>query len=229
MQRVRELENEISSGKLPPSSQPNQSESSPTAWRPREAADEVSNETRLSSAVDEVGSLMWKLRIGNNGDTSFVGPSSNFHFISAAQEPNSYGQPQHCQEIAPAELLPLEICLGDRVLQQDLLKIFEIVINPDNQFVESSFFRNPFDYSTETRQDRILLQSSILALSACFSTREDANKVGNTFSHHAESLVQQCCRTSPSLMVVQALAILCWRDLTLDNDNMAWMYNCELP
>jgi len=40
-------------------------------------------------------------------------------------------------------------------------------------------------------------------------------------------MLQQCCRTYPGTIVVEALLILGWRELTLDNDNMAWMYNCK--
>jgi hypothetical protein len=100
LQRVKELENVTASIQLTRSRVPDPSRfttiSSDQALPPGVPSDE----TRLSSAIDEVGSLMWKLRIGSNGDTSFVGPSSNFHFISAAQEPKAFSQLQNHQETA---------------------------------------------------------------------------------------------------------------------------------
>ncbi|KAK6598076.1 fungal specific transcription factor domain-containing protein [Botrytis cinerea] len=203
------------------------STSSPT----RPGMDELSGapsdqETRSASAVDEVGNMMWKLKINSNGDTSFVGPSSNFQFISAAQETRSDDQLQSSPMITASDMLSSDECLADKVLQQELFDVFNSVVNPSNQFLDASFLDNFNIHSTEVKLDEILLRNAMFALAACFSARENATHIGDIFYKSAENIVQQCCRSFPSLLAVRALAMLCWRDLTLDNENTAWMYNC---
>ncbi|KAK8903716.1 hypothetical protein ACHAPF_006384 [Botrytis cinerea] len=226
LQRVKELENGASSG-ISKRNVNLGSTSSPT----RPGMDELSGapsdqETRSASAVDEVGNMMWKLKINSNGDTSFVGPSSNFQFISAAQETRSDDQLQSSPMITASDMLSSDECLADKVLQQELFDVFNSVVNPSNQFLDASFLDNFNIHSTEVKLDEILLRNAMFALAACFSARENATHIGDIFYKSAENIVQQCCRSFPSLLAVRALAMLCWRDLTLDNENTAWMYNC---
>ncbi|KAI1523332.1 C6 transcription factor, partial [Pyrenophora tritici-repentis] len=55
---------------------------------------------------------------------------------------------------------------------------------------------------------------------------ESTIDIGKVFATQAEKILQQCYRAYPGVVVVETLLILGWRELTLDNDNMAWMYNC---
>ncbi|THV50302.1 hypothetical protein BGAL_0156g00100 [Botrytis galanthina] len=226
LQRVKELENEAFSG----NSMRNATLGS-TSSSTRPGVDGLSGalsdqETRSASAVDEVGNLMWKLKIDSKGDTSFIGPSSNLHFISAAQESRSDSQLRNNPIITASDMPSLDQCLADQALRQELFDVFKSVVNPNNQFLDS-FSLNNFDVLPAGADlDEILLRTAMFALATCFSARENATHIGDMFYKSAENIVQQCCRSCPSLVTVRALAMLCWRDLTLDNENSAWMYNC---
>ncbi|CAD6447342.1 69b32dea-9892-4bed-b426-c5eedf54550c [Sclerotinia trifoliorum] len=226
-QRVKELENGASSNMGTRDATMESIHITPTNSVGGESSGIASDrETRLASAIDEVGNMMWKLKIDSNGGTSFIGPSSNLQFISTPQEPRSDTQLHNGQITMTAKMPSLDQCLVDFVLQQELLDIFTSVVNPDNQFLESSFLDRYIFHNTETKLDEILLRTAMFALAACYSKRDNAAHISNIFYLHAGSLVQQCCQSCPSLLLIRALAMLCWRDLTLDNENMAWMYNC---
>ncbi|KAF7953305.1 hypothetical protein EAE96_006516 [Botrytis aclada] len=226
LQRIKELENEASSGISTHNATLELTSSSTRPGMGGLSGVPSDQETRSASAVDEVGNLMWKLKIDSNGDTSFIGPSSDFQFISAAKESRSNSQLQSNPTTTASEMPSLDQCLADKVLQQELFDVFNSVVNPNNQFLDSFFLNNFNVHSTGANLDEILLRTAMFALAACFSARENAAHIGDVFYKRAENIVQQCCRSCPSLVTVRALAMLCWRDLTLDNENTAWMYNC---
>ncbi|KAF5874857.1 putative c6 transcription factor protein [Botrytis fragariae] len=226
LQRVKELENEASSGISTRNATLGSTSSLTKPGMDGLSGASSDQETRSASAVDEVGNLMWKLKIDSNGDTSFIGPSSNFQFISAAQESRSDNQLQSNPIITASDMPLSDQCLADEALQQELFDVFNSVVNPSNQFLDPIFLNNFDVLSARANLDEILLRTAMFALAACFSARENATHIGDIFYKSAENIVQQCCRSCPSLITVRALSMLCWRDLTLDNENTAWMYNC---
>ncbi|KAF7874165.1 hypothetical protein EAF04_002837 [Stromatinia cepivora] len=212
-QRVKELENCASSNMFTRNATLESIHITPTTSAVGESSGVASDhETRLASAVDEVGNMMWKLKIDSNGDASFIGPSSNLQFGSTPPEPRSDTQLHTGQITMTSKMTSLGELLVDYVLQKELLDIFISAVNPDNQFLESSFLDEYIFHNIEAKLDEILLRTAMFALAACYSARDNATHISNIFYLHAEGLVQKCCRSCPSLLVVRALAILCWRD-----------------
>ncbi|KAI8687498.1 Zn(2)-C6 fungal-type domain-containing protein [Fusarium keratoplasticum] len=70
-----------------------------------------------------------------------------------------------------------------------------------------------------------ILTCTILAAGALFSDDSESKALGDKMADYAESVILQICRERPSVETVQAFSILCWRELGLDNENMAWMYD----
>jgi hypothetical protein len=114
--------------------------------------------------------------------------------------------------------------LRNPTIIKELRDLFVAYVNPFQQFVEVSTLSKPPNQSpADISLD--LLQSAICAAGACFADRSDLKEVGELFALHAESLALPCCQLFPNLIVIQALNILCWRDLSLEHENMAWLYN----
>ncbi|CCT70959.1 uncharacterized protein FFUJ_09014 [Fusarium fujikuroi IMI 58289] len=151
-----------------------------------------------SSAINDVSSMMWRMNI-HGGETSFVGPSGSFCFpVSGHIETQSTSH--EAQESV-----------------QVLLDLFRQHINSIHHFVSSQAIETL--KSPETL-DGELLQASVLAAASLFT-----NSQGQVYADRAEAIVMRCCQTVPNVVTIQALAILTWRELALENENNAWLYN----
>ncbi|XMA14885.1 hypothetical protein WAI453_007676 [Rhynchosporium graminicola] len=180
-------------------------------------------DTRLTFAVHEVGSLIWKLSIDKTGDASFTGPSGNFCF--------STSPPVKGKKLLAADKIDMSHRLSeysqDARLCRELFQTFEEFINPFHQFVQfPALVLKTFEHC---EMESVLLQSAIFAAGSRLLRRPDASQIGECFASNAEKLALKCCRDQPSLVVIQALTIMCWHELSLENENMAWMYNCPYP
>lgn len=155
-----------------------------------------------SSAINDVSSMMWRMNI-HGGETSFVGPSGSFCFpVSGHIETQSTSH--EAQESV-----------------QVLLDLFRQHINSVHHFVSPQAIETLIAPET---LDGELLQASVLAAASLFT-----NSQGQTYADQAEAIVMRCCRTIPNVVTIQALAILTWRELALENENNAWLYNCMYP
>jgi hypothetical protein len=178
---------------------------------------------RSTSAIDDVGSLMWKMSISDKGNTMFIGPSGNFCFTTTSNTANlKTREPQVSSSIVYNGLYATYI--QDEELKKELLELFMTSINTFHHFVYPVSIDVIFDVDDSIST---FLHCAILAAGSRLSRRENAKEVGDAFALHAESLALICCREDPCLIVAQALTIMCWRELSLENENMAWMYNCE--
>ncbi|KAH8892704.1 hypothetical protein GQ53DRAFT_718307 [Thozetella sp. PMI_491] len=185
------------------------------------------SETRLASAVDEIGSITWKLKFGTKGDTSFIGPSNNFHLSSSIWDADGSNGRRSLDAPDGSRAALFEQYRQDICLQQELVTIFSDHLNKQHFFVDPTTLETVTHYlDLKIASPASLLRGAILAAAACLAQRPDAYNIGIAFSFYAESIVQHCCRSHPCVAVLQALTILCWRDLTLDNEHMAWTYNC---
>ncbi|CZR40770.1 uncharacterized protein FPRO_10358 [Fusarium proliferatum ET1] len=151
-----------------------------------------------SSAINDVSSMMWRMNI-HGGETSFVGPSGSFCFpVSGHIETQSTSH--EAQESV-----------------QVLLDLFRQHINSVHHFVSPQAIET---LRAPETLDGELLQASVLAAASLFT-----NSQGQTYADQAEAIVMRCCRTIPNVVTIQALAILTWRELALENENNAWLYN----
>ncbi|RKL47029.1 hypothetical protein BFJ72_g2766 [Fusarium proliferatum] len=155
-----------------------------------------------SSAINDVSSMMWRMNI-HGGETSFVGPSGSFCFpVSGHIETQSTSH--EAQESV-----------------QVLLDLFRQHINSVHHFVSPQAIET---LRAPETLDGELLQASVLAAASLFT-----NSQGQMYADQAEAIVMRCCRTVPNVVTIQALAILTWRELALENENNAWLYNCMYP
>ncbi|EXM04554.1 hypothetical protein NOF04DRAFT_18514 [Fusarium oxysporum II5] len=154
-----------------------------------------------SSAIDDVSSMMWRMNIHGSGETSFLGPSGSFCFPVS-------GHGIETEAIRP-ELETKSV--------QALLDLFRQQINSVHHFVPPHVIETLKE--PQKTLDGELLQVSVLAAASLFVDS------GQTYADQADAIVMRCCRTIPNVATVQALAILTWRELALENENNAWLYN----
>ncbi|KAF5644494.1 Nudix hydrolase [Fusarium sp. NRRL 52700] len=163
-------------------------------------ASTVPEDDSQSSAINDVSSMMWRMNLHGSGETSFVGPSGSFCFPFSG----------HCIETQSTSPEAEESV-------QVLLDLFRQHINSVHHFVPTQAFET---LKAPESLDGELLQTSILAAASLFT-----NSQGQVYADRAEAIVMKCCRTMPNVVTVQALAILTWRELALENENNAWLYN----
>ncbi|KAF4634816.1 hypothetical protein G7Y89_g3285 [Cudoniella acicularis] len=177
-----------------------------------------------SSAVEEVSALVWRMNIGAVGEPTFTGPSGNFCFPTSPAA-SSMGPNSKPTEINTMSVLPdTTLYSQDSEMKQRLVDLFMEHINPFQQFVQSSTLFLVEFYPLED-QNLNLLYSAIFAAGACYAQGADAKQAGDVFAAHAESIALKSCRSSPSIIGVQALSILAWRELSQEHNNIAWIYN----
>lgn len=165
------------------------------------------------------------MSINESGGTSFIGPSGSFSFSTSASPITKRTEDQTpvLENSVNAEHLLMSY-LADSDLRKELFQLFSEFINPFHQFVEPSML--DFYAYDSNGPVTILVRYAILAAGSRLSKRQEADQIGDCFALHAESLALKCCRDYPSLIVIQVLTIMCGREISLENENMAWMYNC---
>ncbi|RDW59027.1 hypothetical protein BP5796_11951 [Coleophoma crateriformis] len=172
-------------------------------------------------AIDEMGAMMWKMNIGQSGEPSFTGPSGNFH-LSQASAPIT---DRRC-------LLPLRETghqttftelSQDLGMKQLLAELFILYFNPVHLFLQPGTMLSVEDYPHADPGLR-LLHTAIFAAALRYSIIDGSEELSDVLMEHAEATALKCCKTCPSVKVVQALSILCWRELNEGHDSMAWIY-----
>lgn len=192
----------------------------PQAQHTPDDADQASHEDSSSgskndSATNDVSSLMWKLKIGDNGENTFIGPSGNFCFSTNLTEPST--QPCTYSTQDGAGFHNLDAHAGH------LVSLFSQYINPIFQFLDA---RTLESIGSSGLQESDLLTSSILAAGSLYAEDTSARAYGDMLASKIESSCLETCRRAPNMATIQSLAIMCWRELGLGHENMAWMYNC---
>lgn len=159
-----------------------------------------------TSAINDVSSMMWRMNLHGSGETSFLGPSGSFCF------------PVTNHGIETEAIRPEP----ETESVQALLDLFRQHINSVHHFVPPHVIETL--KAPQETLDGELLQVSVLAAASLF-----ADSQGQMHADRAEAIVMECCRTIPNTVTAQALAILTWRELALENENNAWLYNCTYP
>ncbi|VUC30626.1 unnamed protein product [Clonostachys rosea] len=171
-----------------------------------------------SKAIDDISSMMWQMTVKDNGETSFYGPSGNFCFLEIQQASTAPAE----KESSGEEALSRRWIPHDPAIAMKLLNLFTEYINPIHQFVERDALSRLRKDSSPSME---LLEYAILAAGALFSDDASLRAYGREMAAHAESISLNVCRSNASIEAVQALAILSWRELSQENDNMGFMFN----
>ncbi|KAH7141037.1 C6 transcription factor [Dactylonectria macrodidyma] len=191
----------------------------------RTLSDLASNDGGISSsdasALNDVSSMIWRMTIRDDGETSFTGPSGNFCFPTVRHDITS--KSNTTERIPPAvdiyETTKPPVSPASR---EHLFDVFSNFINPTHQFV------GPFAIELlkiHTPSNMELLECAILAAGTVLSGDSETRILGDGLASYARTIaLHQCCR-NPDVYTVQALGILSWRELALDEENMAWLYN----
>ncbi|KAL2848586.1 hypothetical protein BJY01DRAFT_233883 [Aspergillus pseudoustus] len=185
----------------------------------------------MTTAIDDISALVWRMSIDNNGDASFIGPSGNFCFPVAHWD---YSGPQYGKNATTSpgrggifSEATIQVLWSDQVGTQSvashLLDVFARCINPIHQFVGCETL-------DQLRGDNLgpglrLIKAAALAAGALFADDAQSKALGGEAAAIVDAAALQHCRQSPDISTIQALSIMSWRELGLEQHNMAWMYN----
>ncbi|KAK7423528.1 hypothetical protein QQX98_000986 [Neonectria punicea] len=173
------------------------------------------------SAINDVSTMMWRMTIRDDGETSFTGPSGNFCFPTLNHEVSSAANSTEKPTTIQVHETSRPMISQESKLY--LLDVFSQSINRTHQFLDSSTIELLKD---DPPPNMDLLQSAVLAAGTVLSDAPESQILGTNLSSYARTIALHQCHSNPDVYTVQALGILCWRELALDEENMAWMYNC---
>ncbi|OJI81110.1 hypothetical protein ASPTUDRAFT_193027 [Aspergillus tubingensis CBS 134.48] len=187
----------------------------------------------MSTAIEDVSALIWRMSIDNNGDASFIGPSGNFCFPVVHWDDADLGHESRTTRVTAAPAIsaipgPSSVQQQQQPLMSDqvdwhLIDLFARFINPTQQFVdpETLHILRGDNLSPGLR----LIKTAVLAAGALFADDARSKALGGEAAAVVDATALQLCRQSPDISTIQALSIMSWRELSLEQHNMAWMYN----
>lgn len=171
------------------------------------------------SALDELSAIIWKMGINEDGEARFTGPSNSLNIPGV---PISRGRP------LPTVTTNFPSSPSGRYTQLEweyYSKLFFEKVNPYFQFFPDDDIEMLLT-SVEFEPTQRLVRHAILVSGALQSTDGFAENTIEQNIVAASDLALHCSRTSPSEILVTAFSILAVCELTLDNFNTGWMYNC---
>lgn len=165
---------------------------------------------------DDISQLGWRLSFDSAGSRQLMGPGSVFCFSINPPEPivNEVVDEIHDRFATDSRDLALVHHLKARFLQY---------VNPYYCFIDQCSWEDLEGISAAPPEVQ-LFHSALLALGACHSSIPEAHLIGASFYKRAESLVFDCYRRKPDLLLARSLSMLALRGLCLGMDNAAWMY-----
>lgn len=181
--------------------------------------DALTTPGNTDAALDELAAVVWKLDINEDGEARFTGPSNSLNIPGM---PTSRGRPI-------ATTTPLRATSPNQTYNQLEWEyysgLFFEKVNPYFQFFPNDNIEMLLA-SIESKRAQRLVRHAILVSGALQSTGGFAENTIEQNIIAASELALHCSRTCPSEILVTAFSILAVNELTLDNYNMGWMYNC---
>jgi hypothetical protein len=158
------------------------------------------------TALSDISSLMWQLKIGEARETSFVGPSGNSCFpVSNRRSPRDIAI-YNTEDAEPNTRLP-DLAWGPWTVEARLLEIFAHHINPVYQFVDRETLAAVVIGSASIPNH---LKLAMISAAALLSDDPGSELYGNHLASLLEATALRTCRQNPDVSTVQALSILCW-------------------
>ncbi|KAJ5771619.1 hypothetical protein N7520_002148 [Penicillium odoratum] len=180
---------------------------------------------KKATPIQDISSLIWRMSIEDSGEQAFIGPSGNSCFpVSPRKPPRGHLHFANLTANTPdMSTINTQQVRDETQITDYLLELFIEFINPIHFFLTSSTI-------VEIRADNLepklsLVKYAVMAAASLLADDEDSRVFGNDAAVAVDSVLLPACRQYPSISLVQALAIMCWRELGLENHNMAWMYN----
>ncbi|KAJ5341064.1 hypothetical protein N7541_010188 [Penicillium brevicompactum] len=190
----------------------------------------VAIQDSMTTAIEDVSALIWRMSLDRNGDASFVGPSGNFCFpvthwddADLRERKSHVATPTNSIPGAPDMPGPWSDQVHILGITNHLVDLFTNLINPIQQFLDSETL-------DQLRRDGLsrglrLVKTAVLAAAALFADDAQSKAIGDEAAAAFDKTSLQLCRELPEISTIQALSIMSWRELGLEQHNMAWMYN----
>ena len=166
------------------------------------------------------------MSIEDSGEQAFIGPSGNSCFpVSPRKPPRENLHYDSSTASTPDRSTNSQHVRDETQITDYLLELFIEFINPIHFFLTDSIILEI--RADDLKPELSLVKYAVMAAASLLADDEDSRVFGNDAAIAVDSVLLPACRQYPSISLVQAMAIMCWRELGLENHNMAWMYNCN--
>ena len=174
------------------------------------------------AALHDISVMVWRLKLGENGETTFIGPSGNFCFSNESIDPEVAtaieNDPSDPYATSHSTLTATVGNDSQAQLDDILIGIFSTHINPVHQFVDA---RTLNCTASTQRPENTLLRLAMMASGALYSDAAEVRAYGRTKAADFEALALRVAREKPCIITAVSLSIMCWRELALSQENMA--------
>ncbi|KAJ5584532.1 uncharacterized protein N7459_004332 [Penicillium hispanicum] len=196
--------------------------------QPHETAivDLLASSLKQPCPIQDVSALMWHMQLDDTGKRAFIGPSGNFCFPVVPTKPVTRDMTSHSPSLRSREMSPGKNpprFHDEAQITNYLLDLFQQFINPIHFFVDHDTLVQIRGESP--KPELTLVKYAAIAAASLLADDEGSKIFGNDAASAVDTVILPACREYPSVWAVQALSIMCWRELGLEHHNMAWMYN----
>lgn len=197
-----------------------------TQYQEKAIPDPLASSLERPCPLEDMSALMWHMQLDDTGKKAFIGPSGNFCFPVDPPKTDAGDGASPSSSLQSRETPPEENPRfhDEAQITSHLLNIFQQYINPIHFFVDHDTL---VDIRRENLKPELtLVKYAAIAAASLLADDEGSKVFGNETASAVDTVLLSACREFPGVWAVQALSIMCWRELGLEHHNMAWMYNC---
>ena len=183
-------------------------------------------DVRSIHAMEDLGSMMLKLGLNDEGEPCFTISTTNAHVPSTKEQPRSPNTEDLLQDDGSDRFHPV---FSNLELRRHLVEQFCTHFNRFHQVLCPSEVRTIIQQDLSFYSDDMLFRNlALLAIGSMYSDSSDAADLCQFAANNAEGLILRCLKFCATPLVVQGLTLLSWLHLMLGNDMASWNFNCEL-
>ncbi|RAH86419.1 hypothetical protein BO86DRAFT_452870, partial [Aspergillus japonicus CBS 114.51] len=172
------------------------------------------------SAIDELTCMTWKLTIGTKGEPSFLGPSGGISFPGLTVDAPLAREPDLSHTSCETE--PTLCDFTDDAVEDQLIEYFMQHVASYYGFLDPRELRQMGNLCNE--EDIQFYRHAACIAGSCYSPVAEGQAIGNKLADLAQRAAVVQCASRPRELTVLSLSVLAWRELSLGQENMGWMY-----
>ncbi|PVH80842.1 hypothetical protein DL98DRAFT_417625, partial [Cadophora sp. DSE1049] len=185
--------------------------------------DDKAVDARSAEAMEDLGSMMLKLDLRDEGEPNFtIATSETQTTLSKESRGLKDNQDRFQRNVSPR----IHAKFSDMALKTHLIDMFCIHFNRFHQVVSVDEASAMSGQDLPLLHDDMLFRNmAILAIGALYSDASDASALSQSAAETAESLVLECLKFSATPLTVQGLTLMSWLYLMLGIDMASWNLN----
>lgn len=175
------------------------------------------------SAIDELASMTWRLTIGMEGEPSFSGPSGGISFPGVTVDAPLARKPDSSYTSCETESPRCDVT--DAAVEEQLIEYFMQHVASYYGFLDPRELQQMGNLCNE--EDIQFYRQAACIAGSCYSPVSEGQAIGDKLADLVQRTAIVQCASRPRELTVLSLSVLAWRELSLGQENIGWMYICK--